>query len=310
MSTDIEAPAPQRRPPVPGSRSSRRRRPRSRYFPYVLATPSALVQLVLFVFPMCLLLVVSFFRDDPLSGMHVGFTGANYSPFGTAFFGGVILRTLLVALVTALITAVVAYPLSFVLMARGRKVRSLVALIVVLPIFVSVVVRSLGWLVILGENGVLDELWTHLGFHAPSLLYTNTAVVIGLVSTLLPFMFLSVYSSVRKLDPSIPTAARTLGATPLRTFVTVTLPLTAPGVVGGATLVFSLAASNLVTAQFLGGAGFLSLPVLLWQQLTVIVDYPSAAAMAVVLCVMILIVVNVLNRLASHREERAVAVVQ
>jgi ABC-type spermidine/putrescine transport system permease subunit I len=259
---------------------------------------------------MCLLLIVSFFHNDPLSGMHAGFTGSNYSPFGTVFFAEAILRTLLVALVTALITAVIAYPLSFVLMARGPKVRSLVALIVVLPIFVSVVVRSLGWLVILGKNGVLDELWTHLGFSAPSLLYTNTAVVIGLVSTLLPFMFLSVYSSVRRLDPSIPVAARTLGATPLRTFVKVTLPLTAPGVVGGATLVFSLAASNLVTAQFLGGAGFLSLPVLLWQQLTVIVDYPSAAAMAVVLCVLILIVVNVLNRLASHREERAVAVVQ
>lgn len=280
------------------------------YLPYMLATPSALVQLVLFVFPVCLLLIVSFFRNDPLSGMHAGFSSASYTPFGTAFFGKVILRTLLTALVTALITAAVAYPLSFVLMARGRRVRSLVSLVVVLPIFVSIIVRSLGWLVILGKNGVLDELWTHIGLNAPSLLYTNSAVVIGLVNTLFPFMFLSVYSSVRKLDPSIPSAARTLGAPPYQTFFKVTLPLTAPGVVGGATLVFSLAASNLVTSQFLGGAGFLTLPVLLWQQLTVVVNYPSAAAMAVVLCVMILIVVNIVSRLARHREERVVAALQ
>jgi putative spermidine/putrescine transport system permease protein len=264
----------------------------------------------MFVFPMCLLVIVSVYHNDPLTGMHAGFTGHNYHSFGTWFFAKVVLRTFLVSLAATLVAAAIAYPASFVLMRRGRKVRTLVALVIVMPIFISIVVRSLGWVAILGKSGVLDWLWGHLGLTPPNLLYTNTAVVIGLVNTLLPFMFMAVYSAVRKLDPSIPTAASTLGANPFQTFVKVAFPLTAPGLVAGSSLVFSLAASNLITSQFLGGGGYLTLPVLLWQQLTVVVDYPSAAAMAVVLCALILIVVGLGGRLLGSHGERTVALPQ
>ena len=272
-----------------------------RFVPLLLASPAVLILVVMFVVPVVLLVVVSFFPDDPLTGLHTGFKPSNYSYFWTQpYFFKAIATTFGLALGATLLTAIISYPLALVLNRRSRRLRVFVALVVVLPIFVSIVERSLGWIAIFGSDGLLDDAGKAVGVRIPSLLYDDKGIVIGLTNTLLPFMFLSVYAAVRRIDPLVREAAATLGASPTRVFFTVTLPLTYSGLSAGASLVFSLAASNVVLTMMLGGAGMTTLPTLLYEEATVVVNYPISAVIGVSISVLILIVINLILRLGSR----------
>lgn len=280
--------------------------------PYGLAAPAIMILVVFFVLPVCLLAVISFFPTSPMTGMRTGFAPENYRYFWKeSYFLKATTRTFEYAILATIFTALISYPLSLWLVGRSRKVRVTVALIVVMPIFITVVERSLGWMAILGTNGMLDSILQSFGATMPRLLYTGTAVVIGLTNTLLPFMFLSVFASVRRLDPSIPAAASTLGASPMRVFWRITLPMTSSGLTAGTALVFSLASSNVVTTSLLGGGETTTIPVLLYEQATVVVDYPLSAVLAVSLCVIIIVVMNLILRLTRKGGgEQAVVVPQ
>ena len=280
-----------------------------RLLPLFLTTPTLLILLFMFVTPVVLLVIVSFFPNDDLTGMHVGFHPSNYNYFWTQrYFFHAMERTFSVALITTLLTAVVSYPLALVLSRRGRRLRVAVSLLVVLPMFVSMVERTLGWLSIYGSDGLLERFGRLFGLHFGSLLYTERGLVIGMTNMLLPFMFLSVYASVRRIDPLVREAAAGLGASPVRVFLEVTLPLTYSGLSAGATLVFSLAASNVIVTMMLGGSGMTTLPTLLYEEATVSVDYPLSAVVGVSVSALILISVWVIMRLGgkANRHETVV----
>lgn len=278
---------------------------------YWLSSPAAVMLIVLFLLPLALLLAFSFFTYNPLTGMHSVFTASNYQYLWRYSFVRVaFLRTVEIGLTATIVTALIAYPTALILDGRGPRVRTLGAVIIVAPLFVSAVERSLGWVAILGPDGVVSSIagWLHLP--APKILFTQLAVTIGLVNIMLPFMFMPIFTALRRVDPDVRAAAASLGASPLRAFAKVTGPLTLPGLAAGSVLVFSLSATNFVTTSMLGGAGLSTAPTLLYQQASGQGDFPQAAAFALALCVVVIVVVAVIGRLMRSKSHELVVLPQ
>jgi putative spermidine/putrescine transport system permease protein len=205
----------------------------------------------------------------------------------------VVMTTLRVASFTALFTSLLAYPLAMVI-AYGWPLASRVTMIlVVAPLVVSVIVRSYGWQLLLGNSntGVLNWILAALGAGpAPvKVLYTEWAIVIASVHVFLPLMVLPLSASLGRINPSLNEAARVLGAPAWRAFLRITLPLSMPGLIAGLTIVFSLTAASYVTPEMVGGSRGLMLGVLLEQQINTAFDWPMAAAIAVVMAAIALI---------------------
>ncbi len=205
----------------------------------------------------------------------------------------VVMTTLRVASFTALFTSLLAYPVAMVI-AYGRPLASRVTMIlVVAPLVVSVIVRSYGWQLLLGNSntGVLNWILGALGAGpAPvKVLYTEWAIVIASVHVFLPLMVLPLSASLGRINPSLNEAARVLGAPAWRAFLRITLPLSMPGLIAGLTIVFSLTAASYVTPEMVGGNRGLMLGVLLEQQINTAFDWPMAAAIAVVMAAIALI---------------------
>ena len=203
--------------------------------------------------------------------------------FGDVYYLMVIGETLLFGIVVTAICAVVGYPMGYAVARSGRQVKALLILIVVAPLLVNVVVRSFGWMVILGGAGAVNAGLRAIGLPKAELMYNWTGVTIAMVHVLLPFMILSVASTIETLDERLEEAARVLGAPSTRVFRDITLPLSIEGVVTGAILVFTLTIGSFVTVLLLGKNATMVLPVLIYQQLTVASDWPFAAAMGVTL---------------------------
>jgi putative spermidine/putrescine transport system permease protein len=199
----------------------------------------------------------------------------------------VVMTTLRVAFFTALFTSLLAYPLAMVI-AYGRPLASRITMIlVVAPLVVSVIVRTYGWQLVLGNSntGVLNWILGAMGAGPTpvKVLYTEWAIVIASVHVFLPLMVLPLSASLSRINPSLNEAARMLGAPAWRAFLRITLPLSVPGLIAGLTIVFSLTAASYVTPQMVGGNRGLMLGVLLEQQINTAFDWPMAAAIASVM---------------------------
>ena len=169
-----------------------------------------------------------------------------------------------------------------------RRRRAYLTLVILAPLLISVVVRSFGWLVILGPNGLVNSALRGLGLidEPLRLLYTETAIALGLVHVFLSFMVLSVAAALGRIDPAVLRAAASLGAGPIRTFLRVVLPLSLPGVAAGSVIVFTLSASAFITPALLGGPRVKVMSYLAYQQTMLLSDWPYGAAIALVLLAM------------------------
>lgn len=215
-----------------------------------------LVWLVLFVVvPALLMLGVSFARRGTLGGVVLEPSLDGWRALADGVYVGIFLRSLAYAGLTTAICVVLAYPVAWTIArARGRA-RTRLLVLVMVPFWTSFLIRTYAWVTILKSEGLLNGLLLHLGLVARpfEMLYTPGAVILGLVYTFLPFMVLPIYASAERLDPSLLEAALDLGARPLRAFLRVLLPLTAPGVAAGVLLVFVPALGLYAVNDILGG---------------------------------------------------------
>jgi putative spermidine/putrescine transport system permease protein len=277
--TDIKM----RRPALPKSRVG-----------LALLFPALAFLTVFLVLPSLILLGYSVLTQSQSGDISLPLTVGSYERliFSSAY-RRVVMTTLRVASFTALFTSLLAYPLAMVI-AYGRPLASRVTMIlVVAPLVVSVIVRSYGWQLLLGNSntGVLNWILAALGAGpAPvKVLYTEWAIVIASVHVFLPLMVLPLSASLGRINPSLNEAARVLGAPAWRAFLRITLPLSMPGLIAGLTIVFSLTAASYVTPEMVGGSRGLMLGVLLEQQINTAFDWPMAAAIAVVMAAIALI---------------------
>jgi putative spermidine/putrescine transport system permease protein len=262
--------------------------------PWILLSLPLLVFIAIFGIPLVFLLATSFERTDPATFKVLEpFTLHNYQKFLTdSFYLGALWTTFKLGALSTLACVVLGYPVALFLMKARPRERSILMLLIISPLLVSLVIRSLGWIIILGRRGLIDSLANalHLTSGTVNLMYTQTAVVIGQAHVFFPFMVLSIYAALQNIDPAVLRAASNLGAAPLRVFWNVTLRLSMPGVVAGSLIVFALCVSSFVTPMLLGGPWVKVVGYLVWEQALQVLDWSFAAAIATILLVLTAII--------------------
>ena len=276
----------------------------SRAREWQLVLPLALF-FALFVFaPLALLGAVSFHNDPTLTTPGV----AQYVKFVTDRFNMAVLgQTLWLGLLATAVALVVGYPLAYIYMVAPAALQRVLMLVIVLPLLTSAVVRTFAWVVILGRQGIVNTALTALGLvDTPvRLLYTPWAVVVALAQIQLPLMVLPVITALGNIDPNLRHASHALGAGRWRTFVEVTLPLSAPGLLAGCLLVYAGSVSAFVTQTLVGGGQLMLMPQYMYQQAIQANNYPFAAAVAMILLVAVLAIVVLVN-LVTRRTQSLV----
>ena len=245
------------------------------------------------------LLALSFFTPTGEGyGVRPGFTLENYRRLLSPAYLQVLGKSLLLAFYTTLICLGLGYPFGYCMARAGRKWRGILMLLVIVPFWTNALVRIYGWKILLMGNGPVNDLLMalHLTDKPLKLLNTYGAVLLGMVYALIPFMILPVYSSVEKMDWSLVAAARDMGAGPMRAFVTVTLPLTAPGAMAGVVLTFVPAIGLFFISDLLGGATDMYVGNLVRDQMLKAKDLPFAAAVSVVLLILTLLILRLYRR--------------
>lgn len=256
-----------------------------------LALPALLLVGVLYLTPLLRLAVVSFGE----SGEHSWTAYAEL--FGQWSYAPVLGRTLLLTFMVVLGCLVLGYPIAYLLAFAPPRRRSILALIVFLPFWSSVLVRNFAWIYLLRDDGLLTAAARWIAGPAVHLLYNEAGVVIGMVNTLLPFMVLPIFASIDSQDSSLRDAAASLGASPSRILLSITLPLSRAGIASGSLLVALTAAGFFVTPALLGGGRILVAASFIDGQIENAVDWPLAAAASTVLLAAVIVIVLLCRRL-------------
>lgn len=255
----------------------------------LLLLPAGAVLALFFAVPFAANLLFS--ARDTTPGAAAALTLKHYARLlGDPYYLTVVAQTFVLGVAVTAATLVLGYPLALALARAHGPAKGFGLLMVIAPLLVSIIVRSYGWLVVLGRNGLVNRTLMGLGLleEPLDLVHNWTGVVIGLTHVLLPFMVLPIASVLEGLDPAIEEAARVHGATPWRTFRRVVFPLSLEGVATGCVLTFMLTIGSFVTVLLLGGKGTMVLPLLIYQEVTVTSDLGFASAIATVLLVIAL----------------------
>jgi putrescine transport system permease protein len=215
------------------------------------------------------------------------------------------LQSVSIALVSTIFCLLIGYPMAYAIARAPSAWRNVLLLLVVLPSWTSFLIRVYAWIGILNNNGYLNNLLLALGIIDEPLImrHTTFAVYIGIVYTYLPFMILPIYANLVKLDRTLLEAAYDLGARPLRTFFTVTLPLSKGGIIAGSMLVFIPAVGEFVIPELLGGPETLMIGKVLWQEFFNNRDWPVASAVAIVMLLLLVLPITIFHHYQSRELE-------
>jgi ABC-type spermidine/putrescine transport system permease subunit I len=264
----------------------------------VLVVPVVVFLVVFFVAPLVTMSLRSV-TDPPDAGL------SNYVKFfDQAANLRVLTNTFWIALLSTLTCLVIGYPFAYLMTIVPDRVAGLLLIAVLLPFWSSLLVRTFAWQVILRDTGIINNFLLGLGIveEPIALIRTTLGVIIGMSHILLPFMVLPIYAVMRRIDPEFGRAAANLGASPWRAFVRVFVPLTLPGVLAGALLVFVLALGFYITPALLGGLRDQMISQLIVQQVQQALDWGSASAMAVLLMAITFAILFVASRVVHLRD--------
>lgn len=267
--------------------------------PLSFALPLALFFATFVLMPLLLLAFVSLHADPTLQQMSIGQYGKFLTdPFNLSVLGD----TLWLGLKVTLLAMLIGYPLAYLYVHATRRLQTVLMLMILLPLLTSSVVRTFAWVVILGRQGIINNLLIDFGLIAApiKLLYTPTAVTVALAQIELPLMVLPLITALMNIDPNLRNASLSLGAGHWRTFLQVTVPLSVPGLLAGALLVFASSVSAFVTQTLVGGGQQMFMPFYMYQQAIQANDYPFAATIAIILLTAVLAIVTVVNTLARR----------
>lgn len=274
-------------------------RARKAWKPWLLLAPSLLLLMAIMVVPMAIMAGYTFFRyvdigvDEPVLGLR------NWVAFLTdPYYHYAIWKTARVALITTVACVVVGYVPAYVIATTRYKHRWLLMLLLLLPFWISFVIRTMSWIHVLGAHGAINSflIWAGVIDKPLEMLYTEGAVIMGLVHFLLPFTILNIFVSIESSDRSLVAVARTLGATPVGAFLEVTLPLSMPGVATGALLAFVLSAGSYVTPIILGGPDDFMFGNLIFGTIMTELNWPMGSTLAIALVLILGALVVIYNR--------------
>ena len=262
-----------------------------------------------FLLPCALVLAIALGTNAPDSVPPVEL-GLSFKSFALLFSDDLYLAAWLssirIAATSTLVALLLGYPMAYAITRAAPNRRPLLLMLVVLPFWTSFLIRIYAWMGLLADNGLIEQFlrWTGLATNPGTILGTEWAVHLGIVYAYLPFMVLPLYATLEKLDDNLLEAAADLGARPLAAFLTVTLPLSLPGIVAGCLLVFIPAVGEFVIPDLLGGTETLMIGKVLWDEFFTNGDWPLASAVAVCLLVLLVGPISLFQRNQARSLER------
>ena len=253
---------------------------------WLLMLPGLMWLGLLMVLPCLLVFVLIFFERGIYGGIDwQAPTLDNIARVFDPLYLSIFLDSGIIAGVSTFVALLIGYPAAYAIAKAPASRQTALLFLAILPFWTNYLIRTYAWIVLLNPAGLINSLLVELGLRSEplTLLYTKSAVVLGLVYSYTPFVILAIYSALQRLDPSYAEASRDLGAGAMQTFLRITLPLTAPGVAAGAVFVFVLSIGNFVTPDLLGGGKFQMVGNLIYDQFLSARDWPFGAALSVLL---------------------------
>lgn len=255
--------------------------------------------------PLVFVFVLSFVTRDSLGNIVFKFTLENYQRVLDPIYLRVFWNSFLLAILTGITTLIIGYPVAYITANLSLKKRSLAIGLIMLPFWISSLLRTYGWVILLGNAGIINNVLLALNLVDKPLpmMYKFGTTLVGTAYMLIPFMIIALFNSIDKLDRSLLEASYDLGASKLQTFLKITIPLTIPGIAGGFTLVFIPALGLFFISDLLGGGRTIFLGNLINTQITKGRNRPLAAAFAVGMIALVMLVMSIYGRITKNNRE-------
>ena len=273
---------------------------RKMVYPYLLWST------VVIAVPMLLILLYAF-TSGGNSVSKFMFSFSNFKRFLTdKTFLEVLYRSLRIAIETTVVCVLLGYPAAYIIAKYSEKVKMRWVLIITLPTWINMLVRTYAWTGILQEDGVINSFLGLFGIGPVAFMYTDFAVILGMVYNFLPFMIIQIYTSLTKMDYSLIEAAGDLGASPRKCFTKVTLPLSMPGVISGITLVFLPSVSSFCIRRMLGGGSYVMVGTIIESQFLTAGDWNFGSAISLIMAIIIMISMYITKKVDKGEKMEAV----
>ena len=250
--------------------------------------------MILFVaIPLIYVFAISFMKKGTYGGIELAFTLSNYTEILNPLYLQIFIGSIITAGISTIACLAIGYPFAYFIARKSQIKKNFLLMLVMLPFLTNSLIRMYGWIILLKGEGIINKILVslHIISEPIQLIYTNFAVMLGLIYCLLPFMILPLYSSIEKLDMSLLEAASDLGAKSTKTFLNITLPLTMPGIFAGSILVFIPALGLFFIADLLGGSKVMLIGNLIRNQFLTARNWPFGAALSMTLILITLILV-------------------
>lgn len=257
------------------------------------AAPYLIWMIIFIVVPLILVVYYSLSVENDM-GMVISLK--NFERFFEPVYLKVLMRSLKLALIATLLCLILGYPAALILAGKSFQRKNIMVMLFVIPMWMNFLLRTYAWLTLLERNGVLNNLLTKFGMPTLNILYTESAVILGMVYNFLPFMVLPIYSVLSKIDHNLIEAAEDLGANSLVVFGKIIFPLSLPGVISGIIMVFMPAVSTFVISRLLGGGQFTLIGNLIEQQFLYVGDWGFGSSISLIMMIIILISMGLMSR--------------
>ena len=265
-----------------------------------LATPYAIWSVLFIVIPLILIVFFSFTKQ--VDGRYM-FTLDSFDKFFNVMYFKVVRRSLVLAFISTVLCLIVGYPTAYIISKAKPSRRATLLLLCILPMWMNFLLRTYAWSAILGKNGFINTLLGMVGLGPINILYTDAAVLLGMVYNFLPFMILPIHTILSKMDQDSINAAKDLGANNFQVFTKVIFPLSLPGVISGITMVFMPAVSTFVISKLLGGGQFYLIGNLIEQEFMSVGDWHFGSAISIFMMIIILISMAIMNKYSSGNDK-------
>ena len=267
-----------------------------------LAIPYIVWAALMLVLPMALIALYSF-TNQGNSIIAFYFTLEHYAKFFTdPDFLLILWRSILIAVKTTIICLFLGYPAAYFISKSSEKAQNLLVLCITIPMWINMLVRTYAWIGLLSEGGLIQRILAVFGLGKTELLYTEGAVLLGMVYNFLPFMILQIQTSLAKMDNSLLEASADLGASPVQTFRRVTLPLSLPGVINGITLVFLPAVSSFFIPKLLGGGQYFLIGNMIENQFITVGEWNFGSAISMIMAIIMMLLMMAVRKIEIRNQ--------
>lgn len=267
----------------------------------LLSTPYILWTVLFTIVPLIIILIFSLSASSKIGSLSTDFTLDRYVQFFEPIYADVFFRSIKLSLYSTVFCLILGYPVAYIIANKKMRMRNFLILFIILPQWTNFLLRTYAWMSILKDNGPINSFLINIGLikEPLTLLYTDGAVLMGMVYNFLPYMILPIYTVILKIDKAYVEAARDLGASSAITFRKIILPLSMPGIVSGIIMVFMPAISTFVISDLLGGGHSMLMGNLIQNQFLAARNWQFGSAISMILIAIILITMLVLNRYSS-----------